>query len=219
MNNVKRNYFGKIKTIRRQRTKKTVSTVKSIFRMDEAGKRQFRDSAGQTAVSSDSTSSNGFLKIRFLPKMMISENTEVCENSKNAKKTERDFFKSLNQLTKHYNIDQLPVGNFKYPYNIALSIWHTAKMLRENKPHFNSLQLVQDNDERYLISEERYNTSTTLFYIPVIPLYHLLKTKPGKNQHNCFYLFVPTCTKMPTFLTTDNRALIYIGIMKCFPIG
>ncbi|MDW8549411.1 hypothetical protein NG800_010850 [Epilithonimonas ginsengisoli] len=194
MNNVKRNYFGKIKTIRRQRTKKTVSTVKSIFRMDEAGKRQFRDSAGQTAVSSDSTSSNGFLKIRFLPKMMISENTEVCENSKNAKKTERDFFKSLNQLTKHYNIDQLPVGNFKYPYNIALSIWHTAKMLRENKPHFNSLQLVQDNDERYLISEERYNTSTTLFYIPVIPLYHLLKNKTRKKSAQlllsvCSYLY------------------------------
>lgn len=155
MNNVKRNYFRKIKTIRRQRTEKTVSTIGSIFRMDEAGKRQFRDSEGQTAVSSASTSSNGFLKIRFLPKMMISENTEVCENSKNAKKTERDFFKSINQLTKHYNIDPLPVGNFTYPYNISLSIWHTAKMLRENIPHFNNLQLMQDVNGTYLNSEER----------------------------------------------------------------
>ena len=194
MNNVKRNYFGKNKTIRRQRTKKTVSTVRSIFRMDEAGKRQFRDSAGQTAVSSDSTSSNGFLKIRFLPKMMISENTEVCENSKNVQKTERNFFKSLNQLTKHYNIDQLSVGNFTYPYNIALSIWHTAKMLRENTPHFNNLRLMHDANGTYLNSEERYNTSTTLFYIPVIPLYHLLKNKRRKKSAQlllsvCSYLY------------------------------
>lgn len=194
MNNVKRNYFGKIKTIRRQRTKKTVSTVRSIFRMDEAGKGQFRDSEGQTAVSSDITSSNGFLKIRFLPKIMDNENIEVCESSRNAKTIERDFFKSLNQLTKHYNIDPLPVVNFKYPYNISLSIWHTAKMLKENKPHFNSLQLVQDNDETYLISEERYNTSTTLFYIPVIPLYHLLKNKTRKKSAQlllsvCSYLY------------------------------
>ena len=194
MNNDKRNYFGKIKTIRRQRTKKTISTVRSLFRMDEAGKRQFRDSKGQTAVSSDSTSSNGFLKIRFLPKIMDNENIEVCESSKNAKKTERDFFKSLNQLTKHYNIDLLPAWNFTYPYNIALSIWHTAKMLRERIPHFNNLQLVQNNDETYLISEERYNTSTTLFYIPVIPLYHLLKNKRRKKSAElllsvCCYLY------------------------------
>lgn len=194
MNNVKRNYFGKIKTIRRQRTKKTVSTVRSIFRMDEAGKRQFRDSAGQTPVCSDSTSSNGFLKIRFLPKIMDNENIEVCENSKNAKKTERDFFRSLNQLTKHYSVDPLPVGNFKYPYNISLSIWHTAKMLRESIPHFNNLQLMQDVNGTYLISEERYNTSTTLFFIPVIPLYHLLKNKRRKKSAHlllsvCCYLY------------------------------
>jgi hypothetical protein len=67
-------------------------------------------------------------------------------------------------------------------------------MLRENKPHFNSLQLVQDNDETYLISEERYNTSTTLFYIPVIPLYHLLRNKTRKKSAQlllsvCSYLY------------------------------
>jgi hypothetical protein len=56
------------------------------------------------------------------------------------------------------------------------------------------IRLVQDSKKTYFVSEERYNTGATLFYIPVSPLYRILHDPKRKaNAHLllsvCAYLY------------------------------
>ena len=46
------------------------------------------------------------------------------------------------------------------------------------------IRLVQDSKKTYFVSEERYNTGSTLFYTPVCPLYRLFHDKKRKSNLN-----------------------------------
>ena len=54
--------------------------------------------------------------------------------------------------------------------------------------------MVQDKKKTYFLSEEKYNTGATLYYIPIVPLYRLSKNPSYKQatqllQSICSYLY------------------------------
>lgn len=162
-------------------TKATTPPVKRVRKLDESNKGCERNSQRQTAVSSNNDVTNGFLRTSFLPLLGEIKTVQACQQ---IAKTERDFYQSLSLLAKHYQIKPLHTQSYTYPYNIALALWDIEKQLKNKARHWEEIKLIQDNKETFFTSEERYNTNATLYYIPVVPLYRLLK----KRKHNALLL-------------------------------
>lgn len=200
--NATKNHIGKNTTARRTKAKTTAPTVGRIYLLDEAKQRQCRNTKRPTEVSSCESASNGFLKTKFLPKFRENDSLKLFGKSrkdlnqiqrKNAKK-ESDFYQSLSQLAEHYGIYPMETKDFEYPYNISLSIWDVKKKLNEKVEHWDHIRLVRNGDKTHFTSNERYNTNATLYYIPVIPLYKMLKDKNRKKTAQlllsvCSYLY------------------------------
>ena len=183
--NATKNHIGKNQNPRRKQAKTTAPTIGRICRLYEAKQRHSRNTKRPTEISSCESTSNGFLKTTFLPKikendfqkLMSKKTSDLQQIQRNNAKTERDFYKSLSQLAEHYGINQMPTKDFEFPYNIELSIWDIKKQLNEKIEHWDHIRLVDNGEKTYLTSKERYNTNATLYYIPVIPLYKMLKDK------------------------------------------
>ncbi|MDX6182373.1 hypothetical protein SGQ44_08095 [Flavobacterium sp. Fl-77] len=166
-------------------------TVGRVRRLDAKTQRCKRNSERQTEISTHGNVANGFLKTTFLPKLQENNMAQAC---KETVKMERDFYNSLSKLAEHYKIVPIQTNQFKYPYNVALAIWDMEEKLKERVLNWEEIRLIQDSKKTYFVSEERYNTGSTLFYIPVSPLYRLLHDKNKKaNAHLllsvCAYLY------------------------------
>lgn len=200
--NATKNHIGKNSITRRTKAKTTAPTDRGIYLLDEAKQRHGRNTKRPTEVSSCESASNGFLKTTFSPKFRENDSQKLFGKSKKDlnqiqrknSKTERDFYQSLSQLAEHYGINPMETKDFEYPYNISLSIWDIKKQLNEKIEHWDSIQLVDNGDETYFTSKERYSTNATLYYIPIIPLYKMLKDKNRKKTAQlllsvCSYLY------------------------------
>ncbi|AZI55220.1 MULTISPECIES: hypothetical protein [Epilithonimonas] len=206
MNYATKNYIGKNQSSRRTKTKATAPTIGRVRRMDEATKRCRRDTQRQTEIRTNSNASNGFLRCTFIPK--LKENQPV-QNFKNLNTLERDFYKSLSQLSEHYQLEVKSTTDFEFPYNIALALDDVQTQLKNKVKNWQEIRLIQDQNKIYFTSEERYNTGQTLYYIPIIPLYQLSKNKNRKQavqllQAVCSYLYhiveVPYYRQQSTYL-------------------
>lgn len=166
-------------------------SVKRVRQLDAKAKGCKRSTERQTQISTNSDVANGFLKCSFLPKLKETKTVQACRKSN---KTERHFFQSLSKLAEHYNIEPAQTKQFDYPYNMALAMADVEEKLKNKVLDWEEIRLVQDSKKTYFVSEERYNTGATLFYIPVSPLYRLLQDKKRKaNAHLllsvCAYLY------------------------------
>lgn len=187
-----KNHIGNPRNSRRTKTKGTAPTIGRICRVDEIAKRHQRNTEGQTEIRSCKPTSDGFLKSTFLPKLR--ENDSQKQKQENATKTERDFYQSLSQLAEHYHIQPKPTQDYGFPYNIELAIDDVKNQLKNKIKDWEEIRLMQDKGKTYLTSEERYNIGSTLYYIPIIPLYRLSKYPKRKQavqllQSVCCYLY------------------------------
>lgn len=173
-------YIGHHLNAPKAKAKKTLQTVRGVHSMGTKDKRRTRNKQGQTQVSTAADVANGFLRTIFLPKL---EAMKTVQPATEVEKIETDFYCSLCAVARHYNgFEPMDTRTFGYPYNIALSVWEAENHLKRNIKNWNSLRLVQDDKGKtFFISEEQYNTGTTLFYIPVIPLYKMLKDPETKR--------------------------------------
>lgn len=178
-------------TTQRIQTKATTPPIRRVRKLDETNKGCKRNPQGQTAVFTSTDATNGFLRTSFLP---VLAETKTVQGYKKTAKTERDFYQSLSQLATHYNINLIHTQPFGFPYNIALTLWDTKEKLKNKVRDWEEIKLVQDGKKTFFTSEERYNTNSTLFYIPVVPLYRLLKNRKRKHSAQlllsvCSYLY------------------------------
>ena len=135
--------------------------------MDAKAKRRKRDSQRQTQICANDNVADGFLRTTFLPKLKESKTAQACEKTE---KKQRDFYTSLSKLAEHYKVEPMQTNQFDYPYNIALAISDMEEKLKQNVLNWKEIRLVQDSKKTYFISEEKYNTGTTLYYIPIVAL-------------------------------------------------
>ncbi|SCY74617.1 hypothetical protein SAMN02927916_3156 [Flavobacterium anhuiense] len=162
--------------------------VKRVRKLDAETQGRKRNQKGQTAVRTSGYVANDFLRTSFLPRLKETEIVQACrENAK----MERDFYTSLSKLAEHYDINLKPSQFLGYPYNIALALKDAEEQLKQKVRNWEEIRLVQDSKKTFFTSEERYSTGSTLYYIPVIPLYRWLKN-PKRKQ--IAQLFLSVCS-------------------------
>ncbi|MBS1666475.1 hypothetical protein [Chitinophaga defluvii] len=173
-------YIGHHSNATKAKTKETVQTIKRVHSIDTTHKRCTRNRQRQTEVRAGANVANAFLKTTFLPKLEI---IKSVQSPMEVEKIETDFYHSLFEVARHYNgFEPLDTRTFGYPYNLALSVWEVENHLKRNVRNWNSLRLVQDDKGKtFFISEEQYCTGATLYYIPVVPLYKMLRNKQERN--------------------------------------
>jgi len=173
-------YIGHHSNATKAKTKKAVQTVERVHSIDTTYKRCTRNRQRQTEVRSCANVANAFLKTTFLPKL---EMMKSVQSPIEMERIETDFYHSLCEVARHYNgFDPTDTRTFGYPYNLALSVWEVENHLKRNVRNWNSVRLVQDSKGKtFFISEEQYSTGATLYYIPVVPLYKMLRNKEAKS--------------------------------------
>ncbi|PQA95035.1 hypothetical protein SAMN05421796_101796 [Chryseobacterium piscicola] len=189
--NATKNYIGNYQQTRTETTTAIASTVGRVRTMDAKTKRCKRSAERQAESRTNSNVANGFLKSVFLPKLQMEQSIQAC---KKTAKMERDFYQSLSKLAEHYGIEPMIAQVYVYPYNIALAIWDIETKLKRTNANWDSLRLVQDSKKTFFVSEERYDTRTTLYYIPIVPLFKMLHNPKRKKTAQllvsvCSYLY------------------------------
>ena len=183
--------IGNYQHTRTETTTAIAPTAKRVRTMDAKTKRCKPSAERQAESSTNSDVANGFLKSVFLPKLKTEQSVQAC---KETAKTERNFYQSLSNLAEHYSIEPMQTQIYGYPYNIALAMWDIETKLKRIHLNWDSLPLVQDSKKTIFVSEERYDTRTTLYYIPIVPLFKMLKDKRRKKTAQllisvCSYLY------------------------------
>lgn len=184
-------HIGDIPNAQRIKAKTIAPSVGRVRKLDAKTERRKRNPKGQTAVRTRSHVANGFLRTSFLPRLNETETVQACRDNA---EMQRDFYQSLCRLAEHYGITPKPTQSFGYPYNIALALKDTEEQLRHKIKNWEEIRLIQDSKDVFFTSEERYNTGTTLYYIPVIPLFRWLKEPKRKQTAQlllsvCCYLY------------------------------
>lgn len=187
-------------------TKKAAPPTGGFCGVDAATKGRSSDTKRQTTGCPRRDVADGFLKTTFLPGL---QQMESLLSGRETEKLERDFYTSLSQLAEHYGIP-IKTRGYDYPYSIALALHEVRLQLRAKVGNWYDLRLVKDSkDKAFLISEERYGTGSTLYYIPVVPLYSMLHEQKRRDTAQlllsvCSYLYhianVPYYTHEDSYL-------------------
>ena len=173
------------------KAERTAPKAPRLCRVDATPERRLGNPKGQKAVPSRSNATDAFLRTRFLPKL---ETGETLQANRKTSKVERDFYKSLSLLSRHYGIEPMEAQHLGYPYNIALSVWDAKIQLSGKVSCFEELKIVAEGKKHFIECTERLNIGSTLFYIPVLPLYGILRNSKGRRAgllllSLCSYLY------------------------------
>jgi len=191
MTYAKDNHIGESETSRGKKAKTASRTARRVHALDGQTKRRRRGAERQTTVGSCGDATDGFLKVSFLP---VLQQTKAVQAGEKSEKMQNDFYISLDWLAEHYGITPMPTRHLGFPYNTAVALWDLHEKLKKSAGNFSELRVLRDAEKTYLESEEKYHTGTTLYYIPIQPIYHMLKDPNHKrNAHLllsvCSYLY------------------------------
>ncbi|MXN91112.1 hypothetical protein GR160_07700 [Flavobacterium sp. Sd200] len=147
------------------------------------GGRKGKQGAGRTACAP----ADGFLRHSFLPLY----GQEVAPKEPNI---EWDFFASLDRVVQEYNLKAVDFTGKPYPYNVLLAHTRAQQQLTAMGRGITLSVEQDDKGDTCLATTERLYTGDTLYYIPVVPLYRLLKDKKKKQTAElllsvCSYLY------------------------------
>lgn len=189
--NATKNNIGKNQPSRRKRTAKTTLAVGRFRKVASKTKDSERNTERQTKIRTDNHASNGFLKCRFLPKQEEIPTVQDCKEMVNL---ERDFYKSLSNFSQQYNVEPMQTKDFGFPYSMALAMWDIKNKVKQVNEDWTKFKLVRNNQEILFSKEERYYTGTSLYYIPIVPLFQMLHDKHCKKNAQlllsvCSYLY------------------------------
>ena len=188
MNYATQHHIGNYQHTRTETTTAIAPTVGRVRQLATKTKGRKPSAERQAEIRTNSNATNGILKCTFLPKLKTAPSVQACQ------KTERDFYKSLSKLSNHYSIEPMQTKDFEFPYKMALAMWDMENKVKRTNSNWDGFRLVKDSRKTYFISEERYNTGTTLYYIPVVPLFKMLKDPKRKKTAQlllsvCSYLY------------------------------
>lgn len=153
----------------------------------EPKERCSRSAKGQASICPAGAAANGFLKVRFLPHL-------AGQPVMTLPMDEEDFYRSYTLLCDQYGIAASETRSLGYPYNKAVALWEASKLLRSRREDVTILEYRDAAGSLLLQAEETYNTGSTLYYIPVVPLYRLLQDRRTKMAAQlllctCAYLY------------------------------
>lgn len=188
MNYAQTHHIGNNQHTRKEQAKAVAPTIRRVRQLATKTKGHKPSTERQAEIRTNSNATNGILKCRFLPKLKTAHSVQACQ------KTERNFYNSLSKLAEHYSIEPMTTQVYNFPYNMVLGMWDIDTKMKRIHRNWDSLHLLQDSKKTILQSEERYDTGTTLYYIPIVPLYRMLQDKKRKKTAQlllsvCSYLY------------------------------
>ena len=190
--------------IQQSTQRNVMQTTCGIFGMDTPSQRPKRNPKRQSEKRTQRASANDVLRNVFLPKMV-----EIREVNIN----EREFYNSLSKLANHYGFSLMHTQNNPYPYNIHLAYEDAEKKIKQKEEYFSELKILQHPEKgTYLSVSEVYPTYTTLYHIPIKPLYRMLNFKDIKPLADLFlsvysYYFQVAC--IPYYRDDDYVSYLY----------
>jgi len=138
--------------------------------------RSFGNQKRQKKTRTPSANRNGFLNHVFIPLINgypVEISDRIC--------VEREFFNSAENLCSFYGITPVYFSSSVYPENIAQSL----KYLKQKLDGIDrTLEVIVAHDEEHtacISVKKSFNTKTTLYYLPVEPLYDLLQDSKRKK--------------------------------------
>lgn len=134
-----------------------------------------RNTKGQETDRTNETLADGFLRQQFLPLMQAG--TDLPEK----RQAEQGFYSSLPHLPVNGLAAMATHKNKPFPYNILLSFWQLRQRLAyENSEHLFICQ--KRNGKIALATKRRYDMGSTLYFIPVIPVFKLMQDKANRRS-------------------------------------
>jgi hypothetical protein len=129
----------------------------------------------QVALRSCGYAADSFLKHQFLPLY------EAHHSLQNDNTITGGVLNSLSILAVNHSISLLDVSDKPYPYNILLAHWNAQKQLQRT-PGKPELFIIEDEARQIkMATRQTASRSYSLYYIPVLPLYRLLKSRENKT--------------------------------------
>lgn len=178
MNYATNNHIGNNFPNPQQAAIPTVPAVGRVCQVDATPQRPQRNPQGQTPIRTADAFAHGFLKSRFLPKLAIDPNLAKL-SGKQVEQRERDFYRSLSQLALHYGFSLMQTACYPYPYNLTLAYWDAERQIRQSPKgeNFEEMKILEkDNTKQVFLSvTETYDTGMYFYYVPVLPLFRMLK--------------------------------------------
>lgn len=171
---------------RRQESKNIEQEFGRIRSLYETNKERQRGKKRQNSVSTTRPATDGFLKSCFLPKLAVGDNVPD-------KNIETGFYLSLSNLCTDLKLTMSETEQMDFPYNVALAFWDAQRKIQlKGLTEYDDLQVcLGETGEVSIGLRETYNTKMTLYYIPVAPLYHLLR---DGNKKRCAKILISVCS-------------------------
>ncbi|MEH3112186.1 hypothetical protein [Pedobacter terrae] len=186
MNYAKGHHIGHYQPTRTETATAVAPTVGQVRKMATKTKGCKPGAERQTEVRTNSHATNGILKCTFLPKLKTAQPVQACQ------KTEKDFYQSLSKLAGHYSIEPMQTQqNYSFPYNMVLAMWDMETKVKRTTTNWDGFKLVQGSNKTFFTTEEKYNVGTTLYYIPIVPLFKMLK---DPNRKKTAQLLISVCS-------------------------
>lgn len=172
--------------------------------------RSFRDQKHSAKTCTIEPCGNGFLNFAFTPMVK-----DIPEELRNRKKTEQDFFNSVENLCKLYGICMDRYDSAPYPQNIAITFNALNEKLGAIDQEIALNLMAWEDKTTCLVTVKKYDTGMTLFYLPVEPLHRLLQDRQRKPTAElllsvCSYLYL---TAGVSYHAEDSSYLSYIYSM------
>ncbi len=172
-----------------------------------------RNPQGQKAVRPAEPLADGFLKSRFLPKLAVNHDLAKLTD-KQQEQRERDFYRSLSQLAGHYSFTPMETRCYPYPYNLTLALWDAEEQIRQSPKgkNYDNLLLYENNETKHLFLSvtERYNTGMNFYFVPVIPLFKMLKDRKRRYTAHLLqsvFCYLKRIVGMPYY--RNNNTFLY----------
>ncbi|MFP5439025.1 MAG: hypothetical protein ACLGH8_14685 [Bacteroidia bacterium] len=166
---------------RQPRGKTTTSLIpkaRGIHGRHETPQRCSSGKEGHPATCSGNPTADGFLRTVF--PATLKENKTLRDSTEKEHIT-AGFCASFSQLTAHYGITLPLPETFRYPDTIAYYFPLLRDALKDKAEGFYSLRLVNGDKKTFLVTEQHYPTGQTLYYLPVVPLYKMLRDKKHRK--------------------------------------
>jgi hypothetical protein len=131
---------------------------------------------GQKKTCTDRVNGNGFLGHVFVP-VINGYPKEIIDQSR----VEKEFFSSAENLCSFYGIVPRNFPSLVYPENIAQSIRDLKQKLEGIDKTLELIVVHDENRTACIAVKKSFDTKTTLYYLPVEPLYNLLQDVTRKK--------------------------------------
>ena len=176
------------RTHTKRSTERTLPQVKRVFQSSPTLQRPLTDTSRTATSSPENSFANGFLKTTFPPKVYHSSKHIIFSGEEQAQ-LKTTLKCSLAQMADHYGFTPFPIEQYDLSCGIALALSYSQEQIkkRDTKGTFCELKVLKaPNSDAFFSCEERFYLPNEVFFVPLQPLYRLLKVHKNKPLYELF---------------------------------